>query len=83
MMERENAVAFDALAAMPKAFLRLSACRPIAGFATAAFAAAAAAFASRLACRAARTASAAISASLFGWIRSGVAFGFFAILAPW
>jgi len=80
MMERENAVAFDALAAMPNEFLRMSACRPIAGFFTAALAAAAAAFASRLACRAARTASAACSASACVRVSFGFASRFFAIL---
>jgi hypothetical protein len=80
MMEREKDVAFDALAAMPKAFLRLSACLPIAGFFTAAFASASAAFAARLACRSARTLSAASSASVFGGDTSGVDFAFRVIM---
>ena len=62
-MEREKAVTFDALAAMPNTFLRPSVGRLMPGFFTAAFASAAAAFSARLACRSARTLSAARSAS--------------------
>jgi hypothetical protein len=80
MMERDTAVAFDALAAMPNAFLRPSAGRPMPGFFTAAFASAAAAFAARLACRSARTLSAASSASVGVRVAFGVASGFLAIV---
>jgi hypothetical protein len=73
-----QAVAFVALAAMPNAFLRLSAGPPMPGFFTAAFAAAAAAFASRLALRSARTA--AISASVGARFAFGVDSGFLAIV---
>jgi len=80
MMERDTAVAFDALAAMPNAFLRLSAGPLMPGFFTAAFASAAAAFAARFAWRSARTLSAAISASVGARVAFGVAFGFLAIV---
>jgi hypothetical protein len=82
MMDRENDVAFDALAAMPNAFFRPSPCRPITGFFPTAFAASAAAFASRFACRSARTLSAASSASVFVRVASGVAFDFRVIFTP-
>jgi len=79
MMERETAVAFDALAAMPNTFL-WSGRPPMPGFVTAAFASASAAFASRLAFRSARTLSAAVSASVGARVALGVATGFFAIV---
>ena len=74
MMERDTAVAFDALAAIPKTFLRLSACR-MPAFITAARASAAAAFARRFAWRSCRTLSASVSASAAAFATVGVAFG--------
>ncbi|HEX6316049.1 MAG TPA: hypothetical protein VFZ73_14360 [Gemmatimonadaceae bacterium] len=74
MMERETAVAFDALIAMPDVLRRVSAGLLMLGFLGAAFASAAAAFASRFALRSARTVSALSSSSVFGraWFgRSG------------
>ena len=81
MMERDTAVAFDALAAMPNAFLRPSPGRPMPGLFTAAFASAAAAFAARLALRSARTLSAASWASVGVRVAFGVASGFL-VIAP-
>lgn len=81
-MERENAVTFDALAAMPNAFLRPSVGRLMPGFFTAAFASAAAAFCARLACRSARTLSAATSAPVGAPVVGVVAPGFLAIVTP-
>jgi hypothetical protein len=80
IIEREKAVAFDALAAMPNAFLGSPPGRPMPGFFTAAFAFAAAAFASRFAFRSARTLSAAVSASACSGFGFGGDFGFLAIV---
>src|SRR5688572_19651898 len=80
MMDRDTAVAFDALAAMPNTFLRPSPGRPMPGFFEAALASAAAAFAARLAARSARTLSAAVSASVGALAAFGVAPGFLAIV---
>ena len=80
MMDRDTAVAFDALAAIPNAFLRPSPGRPMPGFFTAAITSAAAAFAARLACRSARTLSAVISASVGSPVAFGVSSGVLAIV---
>ena len=79
MMDRDTAVAFEALAAIPNTFLRPSPGRLMPGFFAAAFASAAAALAARLAARSARTLSAAVSASVGALAALGVPTGFLAI----